>query len=166
MSTPRFSSSLSMKCPKRSSPHTPTNVTFNPSRAAPDAKMADEEPIVRAAESTSFSVWSKPGITSPERIKSGLISPATRISKVFINHLWTQRLETLSPLVGLVPIEGCLGGIEICIGFGKGIAEGCEPPQTIIGLGAEELDPFLAVHHDGFLPNRATHSNATCASAT
>jgi hypothetical protein len=57
------------------------NATFKPSRAAPQEKMADDDPIVSAAESTSFSTWLNSGFTSPANIKSGLISPATRISK-------------------------------------------------------------------------------------
>ncbi len=45
------------------------NATLNPSRAAPQAKIADDEPMASVAESTSFSVWSNAGITSPERIR-------------------------------------------------------------------------------------------------
>src|SRR5512138_2201419 len=38
-STPRCFISSSMKRPKTSSPHTPMNATFSPSRAAPQAKI-------------------------------------------------------------------------------------------------------------------------------
>ena len=44
---------------------------------AEQAKIAEDEPIVSVAESTSFSTCPNSGKTSPVRIRSGLISPAT-----------------------------------------------------------------------------------------
>src|SRR5215510_3568306 len=76
-STPRLDISSSMKRPKTSSPQTPINATLSPSRAAPHAKIAEEDPIVSAAESTSFSACPNSGTILPLRIRSGLISPAT-----------------------------------------------------------------------------------------
>lgn len=42
--------------------------------------------MVSAAEATSFSTWPNSGVTLPDKIKSGLISPATRMSCIIIRQ--------------------------------------------------------------------------------
>ena len=75
-----------MNSPNRSLPTIPMNATFNPSRAAPHANIAEELPMVNSAWSINFSTWPNSGRTSPDRIRSGLSSPTTATSKreVFI----------------------------------------------------------------------------------
>src|SRR5215208_4852890 len=139
-----------MKRPKRSSPHTPINTTLKLRWAAPQAKIAEEEPRVNAAVSTSFSTWPNSGATSPVRSKSGLISPATRISKGLINVYGLQHLQTLDVFrdstsgdvessIGFVPIEWRLGSVEIRVGSCQCVAERCEPRDPLERSGPQKF---------------------------
>src|SRR5258706_6900267 len=149
--TLRFFIWSSIKRPKISSPHTPMNATCNPRRAAPQAKMAEDEPMVRAAVSTNFSTCPKAGLTLPVRIRSGLISPATRISNIS---------------VGLIPIEARLGAVEIRPGSGQGLRQRSETCHSLAGSGSQELCPFFAAQRYRLLPDGATHGNAAGARIT
>src|SRR6056297_3798492 len=101
VSTLRSVIASSMKRPNASSPTTPTNAVRRPSRAAAHAMIAEEEPIVRSAASTIFSVWPKRGTTSsPRRTRSGLISPTTRRSYALIARSSVRARPSARP-VGL-----------------------------------------------------------------
>src|SRR5450759_734340 len=119
--------------------------------------MADDEPMVREAESTSFSTCPKEGTTSPLRIKSGLISPATRMSKVLLIILpgdpagWVDVGHFKSVI--FIPIEGCVSGVEIADGFAKIRAQRGETGETFAPGGAQEFEPRLPVHTYRFLPD-------------
>src|SRR5687767_4576434 len=96
------------------------NATFKPRRAAPQAKIADEDPMVSVAFSTSFSTCPKTGSTLPVKMRSGLISPATRISNISVGFVpikvrivccgrWNLRIEGLTQILAVVQRERSKG---------------------------------------------------------
>ena len=65
MSTPRAASASSTNRPSASSPTTPTIATRRPSRAAPQAVIADELPSVSRTPSTNRSACAERGDADP-----------------------------------------------------------------------------------------------------
>ena len=78
VSTPRSRIASSTTWPSRSSPTMPPCATRRPSRARPQAVMADEPPTVRRMVPTSFSTCPNSGVGSASMTRmSGLTSPMT-----------------------------------------------------------------------------------------
>ena len=174
-STPCLVISSSMKRPKMSAPHTPTKATFNPRRAAPHAKIAEEEPMVSAAESTNFSTCPNEGTTSPVRMRSGLISPGTMRSKDFdiFNHkgqvqVIDQDRNKPCPVgsIGFIPIDRGLSGVKIADGFANFRAQRCQTGETFAPGSTKKFESRLPIQFYSFLPDSAPNSTAGGSSTT
>ncbi len=81
-STPRSDTARSMNAPNWSSPTRPAIAVRRPSRAAAQAMIAPDPPIVSSASSTSVSACPNATcINASDRTRSGLTSPRTRRSR-------------------------------------------------------------------------------------
>ena len=140
-STPRAATSSSTCEPKWSRPTAATSAVERPSRAAPQAVIEAEPPIVSTARSTSCSRWPNSGTGSPPTSsRSGLQSPTTSRSNAAGGGIYATISSSSSSRRRASPFRNARRALGVhADGLLPDRAAGDEP-----GRAARQRDPELA----------------------
>src|SRR5580658_3576281 len=168
VSTPALASSASMKFPAASSPIAATSATRSPSRAAAIAVIEADPPTTRVMLSTSFSCWSKAGVTSPPMTStSGLQSPITKRSNARGSRgSGSAAVACCSPLTGrrsLLPVShqghlhAAVGQRPHRVAVRGGVSDELANRADLTDLGERDLADLGTVRHHHDAPGTPEH---------